>query len=291
MQIPALPIEQIPPLRKARSDTELHHFIAKDLDTFERMKTQWVRQTARAGLDGILRAGNPPKFISQIDGSTRSGGKTKEGAGFRAGTIDQATTAVRIEWIGADLAKIANRARPILLKVIGETFPKSRTRQLRRQWSWYRQRDATLPGKRATPATKLFDRVPDNIGLNDILWLAPDASVADHAWIANKGISSGGAGGHKYNLRVRNSKKFGAKSGFTLRKKLRGYLAESTSRMRKGGSNVSAYRSGGVVIQGWFVKKKLTGPMARTKYGVDWKRGVPVVRLAYRKGLLTQFIP
>lgn len=285
MKIPLLPIHEIPARRKARKDTELRQFIADDLESYERMKTKWVRETAGTALDEILRAGNPPRYVTQIDGSTSGSGKTIAGSGFRGGSIEQATSAVRVQWVGTDLAGIANNARGTLLKVIAETFPKSKTGALKQRWSWWVEQDANVSTGPKRPARRIGAIVPPSVGLYDVLWLAPDGpNPASYAWIANRNAIR--SGGHVYNLRQRNSKKFGAKAGFTLRKRLKGYLAESTSRMRRGRSNLGAYRMGGVVIQGWFVRKTLTGPQARTRYGVVWERGVPVVRLAYAKGLL-----
>jgi hypothetical protein len=108
------------------------------------------------------------------------------------------------------------------------------------------------------------------VTIYDVLWLAPDAGPARYAWFANHNAIK--SSGHSYNLFKKR------KTGeLKLRKRLRGYLAEATRRMR--GRKVP-----GVTIQGWIVKSALTGSAARSRFGV------PVIRVAFKSGLARPLI-
>ena len=255
--------------RTVRAPEELATLLFKDMASLERAAVQWVRTTAHKGLDEIIAAGQPGAYTIQIDGEARGSGASRRGHGFRPGRIDQATRSVRVNWIGRGLAEIANHCKPILLDVIAETFPASRRGILRARWSWWvEHRPEVGP---ASPPRRLGASVSaSDLGIADVLWLVPDAPrPASYAWFAlHSGIRGGG---HAYNLR--RSKK-SRTLGYKLRKRLRGYLAEATARMRVGRAKQS-----GVTIQGWFVKKRLTGPATIAR------RGVPVVRVAYVHGL------
>jgi hypothetical protein len=259
--LPGLNIQAIPPQRKVRNDTELQQFLLADREAFIKSAHIWVRQTATRALDEALRAGNPKDYVVGIDGETR-GANIR--TGFRGGSIEQATQSVRIEFVGGALADVANGLRPILADVIRETFPNSRTKALQTQWSWWIQRGRYAGGSKSTTSVRLGSSVPDSVTIYDVLWLAPDLGPAKYAWFANhNAIKSGGS---NYNLIKRKG------GQFRLRKRLRGYLAESTRRMR--GRKVP-----GVTIQGWIVKKAMTGPGAVSRYGV------PVIRVAFKSGL------
>jgi hypothetical protein len=250
-----------------RSDTDLEQFLLADQKAFQDSAHIWVRETAEAALQEALRAGNPKDYVVGIDGETR-GGNIR--TGFRTGPISSATRSVRIEFIGSALADIANGLLPILTGVIAETFPNSKTKALQTQWSWWIQRDRYAGGSKSTQSTRLGRTVPDSVTIYDVLWLAPDAGPARYAWFANHNAIK--SSGHSYNLFKKR------KTGeLKLRKRLRGYLAEATRRMR--GRKVP-----GVTIQGWIVKSALTGSAARSRFGV------PVIRVAFKSGLARPLI-
>jgi hypothetical protein len=283
MKLPGLNLQAIPAQRRVRKDTDLHQFLLLDQKNLQAAAAQWLHTLAPRALDEALKAGNPPSYVTEIDGATKGGRVT---TGFRAGSIQQAKTAVRIAFTGKDLAVIANSLKPILLAVIRETFPNSRTRQLHRRWSWWVQRYGLLQPRGSRGASqRLGDFVPDTTSLYDILWLAPDAPApAQYAWIANRNALRGIAGqAHRYNLTFGRGKR-GKRSQARLRKRLHGYLAEATKRMR--GSKAQQQQAA-ITIQGWIVKATLTGPAAISAEGRGpaWRYGVPVVRVAYRRGL------
>lgn len=266
MQLQGINLQAIPAQRRMRKDTDLEQFLLADRKAFEASAHIWVRQTAEAALQEALRAGNPKDYVVGIDGETR-GGTVR--TGFRSGPISSAQRSVRIEFIGSALADIANGLMPILIQVLGQTFQSRRSQPLRSQWSWWIQKDRYAGGSKSTRSTKLGTTVPDTVSIYDVLWLAPDDLPAEDAHYFLRGGL--GSGGHAYNL----IKKKGG--DFKLRKRLRGFLAEATKRMR-------GKRVPGVTIQGWIVKAGLTGPSARSKFGV------PVVRVAFKSGLARPLI-
>jgi hypothetical protein len=224
-----------------------------------------VRQTAHQALAEALAAGNPTTYVTEIDGSA-SGSRR---SGFRAGAIEQATRSVRIQFVGKPLADVANAMKPILEKVIAETFPFSKTKALQREWSWWVQKDRYATGKN-TSSVRLGARVPDTITIYDVLWLVPDVWPAQYAWFANRNAVR--SSGYKYNL-VKSRRMAGTAAGVKLRRRLRGYLAEATRRMR-------GKRNPGITVQGWFVRQAMTGPSSRSRHGV------PAIRVAYKSGLM-----
>jgi len=266
MQLSGLKLQTIPNQRKVRSDTELEQVLLKDRDAFQQSAHLWVRETATRALDEALRAGNPKDYVVGIDGETR-GGNVRQG--FRPGPISSAMKSVRVEFIGSALADVANGLLPILSGVIAETFPNSRTKSLENGWSWWVQRGRYAGGSKATTSVRLGRSVPDDITIYDVLWLAPDFGPARYAWFANHNAIK--SSGHSYNLFKK--KKTGE---LKLRKRLRGFLAESTRRMR-------GQKLPGITIQGWIVKAALSGPSSHSRFGA------PVIRVAFKAGLSRPF--
>jgi hypothetical protein len=260
-------VVQIPLTRKVRSDTDLQQFLLHDKQEIETAAAMWVRTTARTVRDEALDAGNPPHYSQEIDGATTGAGKVKRGRAFAAGSIDNATRSVRIQFVGGDLATIANNLKPQLLKLIAETFPQSRTKKLSSRWVWYVQLDGLLLGKR-TASRRLGEHVPDSIGLYDVLWLAPEArQPAEYAWFANR-LALG-----KFTQRFKRGRKPKLNNP---KRRLRGFMAEATRRMR---GTKSQQQAGPVIIQAMFIRQGVTAWAARAK------RGVPVIRIAFKRSL------
>lgn len=286
-ELPKFNVSAIPATRKVRSDTDLRQFVVKDQKTLEAAARTWVRQTARRALGEVLNAGNPEDYITQIDGTTGASGSAKAGKGFHEGTIESAERSVRVTFVADDLALVAQSLKPILERAIMEAFPMSSGR-LRNSWSWWIQRNALLAPKNTVAARKLGKFVHSrDVTIYDVLWLAPDGgdknAAANYAFFVNmkarrsKLNAAKEAALQKSVDNVLNGKrKRGRAAKPTTRQ--RGFFGEATHRMRGRGRN--NYRGGGINVQGWFVKQHLTGPGSRSR-----KYGVPVVRVAYMRGL------
>jgi hypothetical protein len=267
MEVPGLDLRSIPPTRKVNARTELHQFLLADKASFETAKTKWVRAVAPRALKMALDAGNPTTYSTEIDGQTNAAGDARSGQGFRAGPIEAATSSVRVRFIGKPLATIANQLRPMLEKTIGEVFPTARG-HLQRSFVWW----ASETSAQGAPVRKLGFVIPEEaITIYSVLWLVPEGSAKDtpayYAWWANQMVKRSGA---RFNLLIRKNR------SPRTRKRPRGYLAEATTQMR---SRVGKYA--GVTVQGWFVKKRFTGPNTPARFGV------PVVRVAFRAQLVT----
>jgi hypothetical protein len=263
MQGVGLQLQAIPNQRRVRTDTDLRQFMAADQKALLAGGAEWVRRTAQQALDEALHAGNPHTYTVGINGTTSATGKLRQG--FQPGTIAQANNSVRVEFIGRALSEIANGLKPILAEVIASAFPNSPTKSLQRDWSWWVQKDryAEGSGGKQTVSRRLGASVPETVGIYDVLWLVPDAGPARYAWIANR---------NAFAFIATNviKKRTG---GYKARRRLRGYLAEATRKMR-------GKKTPGITIQGWFVKKTLTGPQSG-----DWRYGVPAIRVAFKSGL------
>ena len=268
MQSVLLPLEKIPPLRLSRNGADIRRWIAEDEKQLVAMAPFWVRRTAKTQLAALLAAGNPRTYTVGIDGTTGTTGRVRQG--FHGGSIEQARSAVRVEFIARQLADIANQLKPILRDVILETFPYSQTRRLSRNWSWWVQKDAHIQGSGVT-SQYIGATVPPTVGLYDVLWLMPDklgshAAPAGYAWSSNrKAIKQGGT----VIRRVRRGKDRGKDKAFN---RLTGWLAQSTKRMR--GRKIP-----GVSIQGRFITRGGTSSARETRHGI------PVIRLAFKLGL------
>jgi hypothetical protein len=283
MQVPGLNLKP-KPVRKVRSDTELRQFILEGEIDLREAAQQWVRFVARRSIDEVITAGNPPHYALEIDGATGSAGKVKTGRAFKGGSIEQATRAVRASFVGADLATIANNLKPQLLRLIAETFPRSRTKMLQTQWSWWVQQDGLLTGSKRTPSRRLGNTVPDSVSLYDVLWLAPDVHRKDggnYAWFANRLALQ--RYGHKWNLiktsvTVKRGKQAWLTHGFKVRRRLRGFMAEAARKMR---GTRSQQQAGPVNIQVMFLRQFLNAAdNAATRKG-----GLPTIRVAFRRSL------
>lgn len=261
MQLSGLNISEIPATRKVRGDTDLRQFVVKDAETLKRVGADWVRRTATDARDMVLAAGNPKQMFVTIDGVTNAAGKVVRS--FRSGTINNASSAVLIEFNAEALAGIVRGVLPILTSTVKDTFPTSKTGRLSRDWSWWVSRDGG-------PSRRVGKMVPQDLGIYDVLYLAPDFAPARYAYMANR--AARGSFGHKYNLIMGRTRKSGKVIPTRLRRNLRGYLARATERMR-------AKRVPGVLFQGGFSRNYMSG-----KASVH-PRGVPFVRVAF-KGVL-----
>ena len=268
MNVPSLNLTAIPQTRKVRSDTDLRQFVLSDTTNIEQAAAIWVRTVAHTSLAEALGAGNPPHYSLEIDGATSGSGKVKRGRAFRSGSIDNAQRSVRAQFVGGDLATICNNLKPQLLSLISDTFPQSRTKKLSTRWVWYVQPDGLLTGKR-TPSRYLGSSVPDAIGLYDVLWLVPEGrDPASYAWFANRLALA--KYGHAWNMRKTRDNRH------QLRRRLRGFMAEATRKMR---GTKSQQQAGPVLIQVMFVGQGLTASSARSR------RGVPTIRVAFKRSL------
>jgi hypothetical protein len=255
----------------------LYQVFAADAKALDTAGTVWIKDVAGPKHSDILNAGNPKYHTTEIDGTTGKSGNSR--SGFRPGTLAAAHSSVRYLYLGRQLAELANVLRPVLLQVINETFPNAKTRTLAREWAWYVQRGAS--GKKgtgkSTPSVRVGMRVPPDLTIYDVLWLAPEGrEPASYAWFANYYAKK--RFGYKYNMRKR--KKIGK---YVLRKKLRGYASEAAMRMR-------AKKLPGVSIMAMFVREQLTGPIAASR-PKPAKWGVPVIRVAFDQMLKTVIDP
>jgi len=192
--------------------------------------------------------------------------------GLATGWIASAQRSVRIMFVGADLAQIANTVKPRLLSIIAATFPNSKTHRLATRWVWFVQRDGLISGPR-THARYLGPSVPDDVGIYDVLWLVPDApDPASYAWFANYRTKRGRTSWNYF----RRVKKTGEVVKEGWRKRPRGFIAEATRRLRGGKAQQQA---GPLLIQASFIRDDMHGRFSRSKYGV------PAIRIAFRKSL------
>jgi hypothetical protein len=258
----------IPAQRKVRKDTDLSQFLAADMASYVATATAWVRQTSKDVLKQVVDAGNPPKYFVTIDGVMNANGTVKRA--FRAGVIDQSERAVRIEFNAENLGSIARSASQYLFTTIRQTFPKSETGRLSHEWSWWLKRAGEDRSRRIgkTP--------PTDLSIEDVLYLAPDFYVARYAYFANR--TSKGSFGAKFNL-YRKTAHIITHDGRTekvkveaLRKRLRGFVARATASMR-------FRKVPGVLFQGGFTRKYLSGPASKHPFGV------PFVRIAFKGAL------
>lgn len=272
MQLPDIPIGRIPVSRVLKSGAELHRVFIDDFATLEQCGTEWVRTVARERHADIIGAGNPKYHTTEIDGTT--GANNRQRRGFRPGSLGEARSAVRILYLGRQLADLANVLRPILLQTIVDTFPTSRTRTLAREWAWYVQRGAGEGGGtgKRTVSERVGVRVPPDLDIYDVLWLVPEGpEPAAYAWFANYNAKK--RFGYKYNMR-----KIRKQGRFALKKKMRGFASEAARRMR-------GKQMPGVSIYAMFVARVMTGPQSRSRWGV------PVIRVAFRRSLQTSLTP
>lgn len=271
--VPNLKLNAIPATRKVRSDTDLRQFMLSDSANIERAAAIWVRSVAHSALGEAITAGNPPHYSLEVDGATSGSGKVKRGRAFTSGSIDNATRSVRAQFVGGDLATICNNLKPQLLGLIADTFPQSSTKRLAQRWLWYVQRDGLLTGKR-TPARYVGSSVPDTIGLYDVLWLVPEArEPAAYAWFANRLALS--KYGHRWNMITKRDAN-GERKRHVLRRRLRGFMAEATRKMR---GSKAQQQAGPVIVQAMFIRQGVTASSSRSK------RGVPVIRVAFKRSL------
>jgi hypothetical protein len=250
--------------------------VVSDAKVLKGAYADWVRTLAKQKDDEALRAGNPKIRLISIDGTTGKTGNTR--SGFRPGSIAQAQTAVRVQYLGDDLADLANKLAPTLAKVIGETFPDSKTKRLMREWEWFVQRNVKKNGK-ATKSERVGKTVPHNVGIYDVLWYVPSGPApAEYAWFAN--YLSKKRFGYKYNIVKKTIHEIGASGTVQkrkvsrLRRRLRGFAAETSRRMR--GTKAPGTRITAVMIQ-----KAATGPQSRSKWGV------PAIRISFLRNLST----
>lgn len=265
-----LGITRIPGIRKPRSDTEFKRFLANDREEFMRSASLWVRQTTRDAEREILDAGNPLDRVTEVNGVN--------GKGFHAGAITDAKNSARIQWIGSGLASLANRMTQTLVQVIWQTYPGMRRKRLTR-WSWYAFPNGVLADKSASMASaprRLGQSVPSSIGLYDVLFLVPDEAAAEFAWFANQQAVK--SRGHSFNMFSRKRK---GKMEFKVRKRMRGFLSEAARRMRSSARGDMP----GVTIQGMIIERGLTAGMSRATRVGKLSHALPVIRLAYKRGL------
>ena len=255
MPLPGLNLSSLPAVRTARNASELHQFFSHDRGKFVRIAGEWVQRIARQKRDEIIAAGNPNLYATEIDGTIGKSRNLRKG--FTSGSIEAATSSVRVVWLGDQLATMANKAKPQLQKIIEGRFPGG-TGRLARDWTWYLQE----PGK---PSRRVGDTVPPTIGINDVLWLVPEApQPAAYAWFANYRAK------RPYGRVVRRRKN-DPTAGPPSRRS-RGFLAHTTYNLR-------GLRLPGMLVQGYFVRRYLTGPASRTQ------KGVPAIRIAFRRSL------
>lgn len=261
--LPNIKVQEIPNTRHASSTTELRQFLLDDKKKFAELSGIWVRETARLGLDEILTAGNPKFYTIEVNGTTGDSGNQRRG--FVPGNLNQARTSARAQF-QSGIAAIANSLRPLLSTVIRQTFPRSSLQRLARDWVWYVQREALLKGKR-TAMEALGGRVPDSIGIYDVLWLVPDAKFpADYAWFAN----------YQAKRKVTSYNFIKKRSGHVKPRARRiGYLGEAARRMR-------VKRIPGVNIIATHID---TGATARYSRRLE-KGRLPVFRISFVPGLL-----
>jgi len=277
MQLPKLKVSAIPATRQVKSDTDLKQFIASDAKILSGSYTQWVREVAAEKDTEALKAGNPHIRLISINGTTGKNGTAR--SGFRPGTIAQAKTSVRIQYLGDELAALANKMAPTLAAVIAETFPDSRTKRLTNDWEWWVQRNVKANGKGAS-SERVGKRVPNNISIYDVLWLVPSGpEPASYSWFANYNAKA--RFGYKYNLTKKTIHEIDKGSGLVvkrkvvrMKKRLRGFASEAARRMR-------GAKGPGVVVSAKIIANALTGPQSRSKHGV------PVIRVAFRRNLTT----
>lgn len=266
MQVPGLELSSIPNTRKVHSDTELHQFVVADKKNFEQAAEKWVRSVAPRALTMTLDAGNPHTYSIEIDGETSRGGAARPGAGFRPGTIAAAKKSVRVLFIGTPLAELCNRVKPYLIDVIKERTI-AHTGRLEEGWSWW-----ISEGDMKTATIRpLGAVVPPTVSIYATLWLVPEsAAPASYAWFVNRNVHRD----PKFQMFTRTNKRKKTVRTF-IRKRPRGFLAEATTRARR-----ALNKTDPILVQGWFIKRRLTGAATVAT------RGVPVVRVAFRKSLL-----
>lgn len=268
-QFPSLP--QIPALVRVKSGTELNRYLVANRAALLKAGTFWVRTTAGTKKDEILAAGNPGNFVEQINGV--------RGRGFHAGSINQATNSARVQWIGRDLAAVANLIHQTLIGVIWQTFPKMRRHKQLTQWQWYLCKDSLYMVGPRRPPRPLGAVVPANeVELTDVLLLAPSQAAADFAWFANRPSNQRNA---KHNAYTR--KRHG-KMETKIRKRVRGFVAEAARQMRSahGARGLNA----GISIQGRIVSYGLTASASRAVRVPNVNgHAIPIFRLAYQRGL------
>ena len=281
MGLPALKLKPVPPVRVAKQAADLYQFLATDLADIQRSGTEWVRDMASRKDAEALRAGNPSVRPILINGTIGANGARF--TGFQPGSIEAANNSVKITYLGGQLADLANRIQPILQAVISETFPDSKNKRLARAWEWRVQYRST-PGGKGRWSVPVGKRVPQNIGIYDVLWLFPkDPSPSDYAWFANYHAKK--RFGYKYNLTRKTIHEFNkATKAVTKRKVVRlkkrmvGYAGETSRRAR-------GAKAPGLHVSAMVVQNPLLAGGSKSRYGV------PVIRVAFRPSLTVSVPP
>lgn len=263
MQLPAIPLNQIPPTRKVSSATELHQYFAAQGEFWSQRARIWVHETAQRAIDGIEVAGNPPWRRISVDGELPPKGRSWRGG--HPGTIQQARSAVQALYNADELGHIANALRPILTRVIAGYFPDSQMKRLQRDWNWWIVRRGSEGGREQAELIGGSVNIP--VGIEDTLYLVPESpKPAEYAWFANTGakrISKARPTRHRKKTKVENR-----------RDRRAGFMGDAARRMR-------ARRLPGVRIWALFIRP---GRMVQFQRRTPNRRNlVPVICLYFQK--------